>query len=233
MATMEERMKASQRRGTAVKVQNNPFDDGNIDIIDLKVENLADAIEISDGELEVIILRLKDSGSNEAILENLEESKTGFLFTTESLQKIIEITTSLKTKLKLISLVAPRLIDPTRAKMEHFSSFFRFAEDKLIVENAFKERLKVINSSKFSRAESLHSNSTDRARMSLGGRGRGRGRGAGRGFFSKLNSTSTVVSDIDIKSTQNIKSRMGRCNTVDVGALSRFKQEIKAENVKG
>ncbi len=74
-----------------------------------------------------------------------------YLFTSEALVKLIEITTSIKTKIAIISSVGPRLIDP-RVKMEYFVALFRFAEEKQIVEDVLKTRAQAISAALFNKS---------------------------------------------------------------------------------
>lgn len=58
--------------------------------------------------------------------------------------KILEITTSLRVKLAIIVLIAPRLIDP-RESLDLVLQMFRFSEDKFKVEEAYKHRIQILN----------------------------------------------------------------------------------------
>lgn len=60
------------------------------------------------------------------------------------LLKILEITTSLRVKLAIITLIAPRLIDP-RESLDLVLQMFRFSEDKFKVEEAYKHRIQILN----------------------------------------------------------------------------------------
>ncbi len=81
----------------------------------------------------------------------MEVSKTPYLFTSESLVHLVDITTSIKTKIAIIVAVGPRLTDP-RAKIEYFVSLFRFAEEKQIVEDVLKNRAQAISATLFSKS---------------------------------------------------------------------------------
>lgn len=62
MATLEERIKASTRRGSAIAIQSNPIETGTAEKAVLKVENLSDCKIITDPECEAILEKLKACG---------------------------------------------------------------------------------------------------------------------------------------------------------------------------
>ena len=92
---------------------------------------------------------------NEEIIRSLDEAKDPFLFTSDNLIKLLEVTTSLKTKIAIIGLIGPRLLDP-KAKTAYFTGLFRFVEDKNAVEEIFKARAQTIQSTAFSRSDTLN-----------------------------------------------------------------------------
>lgn len=100
--------------------------------------------------------------------------KTPYLFTSDSLLQLLEVTTSVKAKLTIIAMIGPRLIDP-RAKINQFVDIFRFSEEKDKVSEILKARGNTIDKAVFKQAP---------ASLLTVGRGAGRGgagRGAGRG----------------------------------------------------
>lgn len=113
------------------------------------------------------------------MLSRLDESKNKYIFDSISLIKLLDSTSSLKTKLKIVSMISPRLIDPN-SKTEEILSLFRFSEDKKYVENALKDRAKNMNVSQFTKPSSVKSSI-------LSGRGRGSGSIRGRGGRSLNN----------------------------------------------
>lgn len=98
--------------------------------------------------------------------------KQPYMFSSSDLLKILEITESLRARLAIILLIAPRLIDP-RESLETVLQMFRFTEDKYKVEEAYKHRLQIIN------ALNLKSEYVRNTHM-FHARGGGRG-GGGRG----------------------------------------------------
>ena len=122
----------------------------------------------------------RDNSEKLAILRN---GKTPFLFSSANLSEFVETTPSLKTKIAMICMLAPRLIDP-RSKSEYFMSLFRFTEQKAIVEAALKSRMYTLNSAMFSTVitpsdelSSMRSNVSTKRRggpkFAVGGRGPG------------------------------------------------------------
>ena len=81
----------------------------------------------------------------------LEGLKEPYIFTSNDLIKIVEITPSLKTRIAMITMIAPRLSDPS-AHVSTFTDMFRFAEQKQAVEDVLKARMHAIQSSKFTKS---------------------------------------------------------------------------------
>ena len=77
-----------------------------------------------------------------------------WLFTSMNLKDLVEITPSVKTRLAMITLIGPRLIDP-RAKIDYFLGLFRFSEEKEKVQEILKTRTHVLSSSAFRTGFSL------------------------------------------------------------------------------
>jgi hypothetical protein len=119
--------------------------------------------------LELICVLLCSRSDNAERLHMLESGKEPYLFSSDDLIQLVEITPSLKTRIEMISMIGPRLTDPT-AKVAVFTGMFRYTEDKNIVEEVLKARTHAINASKF----------TNRAGTNALRPGGGRG-GAGRG----------------------------------------------------
>lgn len=108
---------------------------------------------------------------NNAILLELDEAKVPYLFTSENLLRLTEVTTSLRTQLTIIAMIGPRLIDP-RGKTTELLDLFRFADQRAKVEEILKARATAL-------AVTIYKNSPTSTTPG-GGRGAGRGgRGAG------------------------------------------------------
>lgn len=173
--SLEDRIRQSSRRGSAVAIISNPLEeDNNVSGLSnqLRVVKLSDTRQISIAELKQLCDRLQVLGDNQAILDTLETEKQPFMFTCTDLIRLLNVTTSIKTKLAIVNGIAPRLSDP-KAGLEQVTNLFRFAEEKSIVEDAFKSRIQTLTGAAFSRGGMLSPG---------GGRGAGRGKGAGRGF---------------------------------------------------
>ena len=95
-----------------------------------------------------IILNIHFFRMNVDRLAFLEHEKTPWLFTSQNLKDLTEITPSVKTRLSMIALIGPRLLDP-RAKIDYFLGLFRFSEEKEKVQEILKTRTHVLASSLF------------------------------------------------------------------------------------
>eukprot|EP01038_Epipyxis_sp_PR26KG_P011462 gene11462-15354_t len=181
--TLEERVRQSSKRGSAVYIQSNPLDNGAFTFLqNFRVELLADAKQINEEQLNDLLTQLKNASNNQAICAIIEREKNPYLFNSEDLTKLLDVTTSLPTKKTIINLIVPRLSDP-RAKLDYFVGLFRFVEDKTQVEEVFKNRTEAMRSSLFKRDSALLQG---RGGRGLGGLFNG---GGGRGLGGR-NSTS-------------------------------------------
>jgi len=145
---MRERM---NKQSSFIMVSHNPLESGILsDHVTIKAENLNDAKLISEEELNQLFNRLSMIEENEERLDILEYEKLPFLFSSDHLAKLIDITPSIKTKISIITMVGPRLVDP-RSKMEYFVGLFRFAEEKSAVEEILKARTQTMNAAMFTK----------------------------------------------------------------------------------
>lgn len=85
---------------------------------------------------------------NDLRLQYLEDEKTPYLFSSSQLIEILDITPSVKTRISMIQILGPRLIDP-RSKVDHFLGLFRFSEEKEKVQEVLKARTHVLSSNLF------------------------------------------------------------------------------------
>jgi hypothetical protein len=130
-----------------------------------------------------------DLRNNEKRLEILEIRKTDYLFSSEDLLKVLDVTPSVKTKISMIAYIGPRLIDP-KTKSDYLIASFRFSEEKRIVEAILKARVQTLNASVF-RAISKGNRS-----LMAGGRGGGKGgRNFGRDSSSEIQQSVLLVSN--------------------------------------
>jgi hypothetical protein len=165
---------AARRRNSFVQIASNPLEGGaSASIAGPTVESLADASPISGEEVAGLIAKLKGMSDNESRLSHVESIKKPFLFSSEQMLLICEITPSIKTKLAFIAQLGPRLTDP-KAKHNAVLDIFQYAEQKQEVEAVLKARSQHILSTSSPAGSGLG--------MIMSGRGgRGRGAGAGRG----------------------------------------------------
>jgi hypothetical protein len=164
-----------RQRTSITEIEGNPLagkalHDENI-VVNVKVENLSDAVAIKRAELDDLIDLLLEVESNQGIIQMVELQKIPYLFASDDLLEVVEVTTSVKTKLAIISHIGPRLTDPNGRK-DALIGLFRFSEEKSKVEEILKERANRLNASAF--------NQTGAVRIGMPAAGRGRG-GAGRG----------------------------------------------------
>jgi hypothetical protein len=204
--SLEDRVKQSSRRGSAVAIVSNPLEVDSAGGLTspLKLVKLSDSRAVTAPELKTICDRLQSLGDNQAILDSLENEIEPFLFTCADLIKLLHVTTSIKTKLSIVSTVCPRLSDP-KAGFEQLTNLFRYAEEKEIVEEAVKSRIQTLTGAAFSRSGMLTT--------AVSGRGIGRGRGAGRGTGhrpslegSSLASTAEYVSSSTASAAAEVTS---------------------------
>lgn len=195
-------MSVLSRQQSMMVVEGNPLDSSQTPkspMAGVKNEALSAANPISNTELDQLIKKLSNIEKNEEILRIVDETRIPYLFSSDNLIKLLEVTTSLKTKIAIIGLIGPRLMDP-KAKIAYFTGLFRFVEDKNTVEEILKTRAQTINSSVFSRSENL---------KGAGGRGIGRssitsrsGRGSMRSGLSPMGGSSSSLTPT--KSVDNL-----------------------------
>jgi Domain of unknown function (DUF4476) len=73
-----------------------------------------------------------------------------YLFTSDILLRILDLTPSIKTKLIMIEMIGHRLVDP-KEKMDVLVDMFRFAEEKEKVSDILKARVHILNGLMFNR----------------------------------------------------------------------------------
>lgn len=121
-------------------------------------------------------------------MDYLETQKAPYLFNSDSLFKILDTTTSIRTKLAIIDMIGPRLTDP-KAKMDQFLDLFRFSDEKAHVEEVLKARAAILTSSMFKNTNNSAGGKT------MGGRGGGRGRGSS-ALFNRSPSTAGAAPEL-------------------------------------
>jgi hypothetical protein len=128
--------------------------------------------------------------NNEDLLKFIEETIPPYLFHSDQLASLINVTTSIRTKISIIALIGPRLTDP-KAKIPYFTGLFRYVDEKSAVEEILKARAQVLATGMFTRKEGIKS-FTGRGGGLVGGRD-GTGGGRGNPLFSGRGGRSAVM----------------------------------------
>lgn len=193
--TRQDETNRALARGVSANVFVNLED---VDVEDFKIEILTDAKLITSDEMRDFLQQFRDQEDNMARIQYLIDNKLPHLFTSDQLIDLISTVQSVKTKVSVVTLIGPRLVDPT-ARHSELLDLFRFSEEKEKVENVLKKRAMVIGAQRYS---------VSRTRRSLGGRGASPNRNAsltGRGGSSrqKAFSISTTNEDTTADSDHN------------------------------
>jgi hypothetical protein len=115
---------------------------------------------------------------NNGLLRMIEFQKQPYLFSSAQLLEILTATTSVKTRIAIIQSIGPRLTDP-QAKKDELMGLFRYAEEKLKVEEVLKNAWTRVSQQQ-QQAAMTASGAGGNLLSSKGGRGGGGpGRGAG------------------------------------------------------
>eukprot|EP01038_Epipyxis_sp_PR26KG_P011461 gene11461-15353_t len=212
------------RNKSVMHIEANPFEaalsGSGSPASSLHVESLSDAKPLDKQQLQNLIKKLNDArelpydrfvfcffvhSDNETRLNILESDKIGVLFSSEDLCQLLEVTTSVKTRLNMISMIGPRLVDP-RAKMEQLMGLFRFVEEKSIVEEVLRARVQTLSAALFKTVDSSNA---------LGGRGGKGGRG-GRGMSRPTSTLEMGSNRLAPVSETSLKSKsLDRINEVE------------------
>jgi hypothetical protein len=114
----------------------------------------------------LIILLLPLFSEVNRFIDFLDNAKNPFLFHSDDLLQILGLVEASKTKMSVLHLLVPRLIDP-KSSFDQVTALFRFAEEKTQVEELYKERIQIVNAAVFKRSEKGNN-------VLAAGRGRGR-----------------------------------------------------------
>lgn len=143
-----------------------------------KTENTKDYRAATDKECSAVVSNLHAADDNKerlaALCLALEDK---FTFTCAQLGSFLAVTTSVKTKLAMVELVAPRLSDPK--DIQSIAGEFKYATEKSQVENVIRQRIPQLDlyaSPQKSAVEDIR-----RSFGASGGRGGDRGSRGGRG----------------------------------------------------
>eukprot|EP01039_Chlorochromonas_danica_P003027 gene3023-3302_t len=198
METLEDRVRAAVRRGSAVEIQVNPLDligqEGSsaaTTVSSPAIQVVGSAQPIDHPSFNDLLKKLKtesDVSNNQGILDILDTEKLPFLFTSAQLLQLISLTPSVKTNVAIVLMIAPRLVDP-RSLFDEILGHFRYAEYKSQVEDALKARIQSLNSSQFkkdSAASPLFAGRGGRGGRGLSSSGKSMYMGSGRARPSSL-----------------------------------------------
>ena len=144
------------------------FDEG----VKLKVDDLSNCHLIDEHLFDDLFGKLYSIDNNQEKLDILDGEKNAYLFTSEHLIKLLDISPSIKTQLTIVGMIGPRLTDP-KAKSAELIAFFRYAEEKHQIEEILKARAQILMTNKLNASSTSPINFTPR--RSIGGRGGGRG----------------------------------------------------------
>jgi hypothetical protein len=136
------------------------------------------------------------SRDNLSRVQYLAECKTPYLFTSSNLLDLVTGIASNKTKLSIISLIGPRLLDPT-AKHNELMDVFEYAEDREKVECILKKRAMVISSERYGAGYRSRRNSGAGRGVSPGRVAPGRGRPNSRASATPSICEESVEHDIN------------------------------------
>lgn len=150
---------------------------------------------------------------NEERVRTLEHLKIPYLFTSRNMEKLLDITTSVKTKLNMIRLIGPRLVDPS-SESSVLKDMFHFSEDKHVVEEVLRDRINTLASTKFTKSNISNSHLVHN---SLTGRGIG-GRVGGI-VAARVKETKKSSEKIETNSPST-SSQLSNENDVDINLAS-------------
>eukprot|EP01040_Poterioochromonas_malhamensis_P005516 gene5516-5925_t len=177
MLSLEERVKISMRRGSAVPIMKNPLENSRSssgEELNIKISTGIDSRPITPVETLDLITRLRVLQSEASrFLEFLDNYKNPYLFHSDDLLQMLALVESSKTKLSILNMIVPRLIDP-KGSIDQVTAMFRFADEKSQVEELYKERMQIVNASLFKRIDKANN-------VLAAGRGRGAAGVGGRG----------------------------------------------------
>jgi hypothetical protein len=144
---------------------------------------------------------------NKRILDELEVDKLPYTFDCDDLLIIMGCTTSVRTKLTMVTTLAPRLTNP-KSKMDIIVNSFRFAEEKETAQEALRSRIQVLNGTLFKKKL---------LNQARGGRGNGQLGNAGRGASNRqMISADSRVKDSDDEEDEEDEDEFVPDPTVDV-----------------
>ena len=129
------------------------------------------SVKISDSGFTDLVAYLESLDGNNARLAHLESNVEGVLFSCAQLKRMMEITPSVKTRLRMVDIIGPRVTDPKRSA--EIIELFRYSEEKAHATQVLRAREQLVGRDTFGSA-------------SLSATGAAGGRGApGRGLWGR------------------------------------------------
>jgi len=116
----------------------------------IKAESLTNCVKITPEQVKELIKRYKQLEDNEARLAALEKDKLPHTFMSQNVLDIMGMTNSVKTKIAVLQMLAPRLLDPN-AKLNAFQEVFSYATEKEKVAEILKKCAQQVASRRFTR----------------------------------------------------------------------------------
>lgn len=135
------------------------------------------SVKISDSGFTDLVAYLESLDGNNARLAHLESNVEGVLFSCAQLKRMMEITPSVKTRLRMVDIIGPRVTDPKRSA--EIIELFRYSEEKAHATQVLRAREQLVGRDTFGSA-SLSATGAAGGRGAPGRGLRGRG-GRGRG----------------------------------------------------
>lgn len=108
----------------------NPYDEPESRVNDAKeYESLVDAMVLHPSDFDIILATIDGEHDNASRIRRLHDLKTPYLFTSEQLVALLEITPSIKTRIAFVDEIGPRLTNPKSLSVT-ICDMFRYSEDK-------------------------------------------------------------------------------------------------------
>lgn len=133
---------------------------------------------VDDESFEKILAELIVCKNNDHIVETLTSLSMKYLFRSDQLILVLNITPSVVTWLRVMEIMCPRLVDP-KVNADEILGKFRFSEDRARAEELLRDRSLMLEAERYS---PLSPSTVDK----VGGRGRGRGSFRGRAGSARV-----------------------------------------------
>ena len=157
------------------------------------------------------------SSDNQARLEAIKSRRSGYLFSSPQLLVLMNLTASVKTRVAIVSLIGPRLIDPKQQSSDIIGTF-KYGDDKRHVQEVLRNRsLAIINMG--NKPKSLLDTNmnaprspTRGSKTKRGGRGFGPGRGGNAWKSNGFSKIDAVLESLDEEEEKQVEE--SKINTI-------------------